>query len=633
MSSVYLTRFSYQKLTDNTYKTKTCLVSQEEIQRSSPPIDQKYNTLPATLMGLSCTHPSVSRCASHLIHMNKGVPIGPMETFESVSISCEERPDSWGMKVHVSDSRRKNKSPNLSWKFGHPVDYEASSCYVRHHDSIGESEKYNREKGSHSVDSHGTAEDDIIQTPESETSEDSSVSDENELTNYKVVMSMIPSLPEKANSHDLKFTVRVSMPVLEKKLEIVGGNATGIFIEKINDKSLNNCFSVGDQIMSVDVSNKMGNSVTQVFHNCTQEQVRKTLNGESLAFPVDSIELNCAHNKKVNQEASKWMKENNSNGDFFYTRSNFTWQGDRTAGQLDVNNGDIFKVLNTTCKPRFWLALKFDRDSQTWESDTGFIPNTTEALRNRVKMQMKRTESMDGKHTGRWKGIKCRSEHYTVILPVKAMTMSPVLLYGQEEVVTIVQKIMATDLPDCSQVDIMRNDLTDLHRHFPQKHDRHSIRKGSLTPVTLNQSLNIIIYLNLQSGADPDQLNTILGSYINEGTKEGPSDSLESRLQMFGLTYDRIDIPSPEVKDRASLLQCLCARISRYQDRVYWLGKQSLTTSDQWKFQSLVCPSKVPNVYSDDQKENLKPSPAVSLDDGRSHWARSGNIFRSFSTD
>ncbi|XP_021374433.1 caspase recruitment domain-containing protein 11-like [Mizuhopecten yessoensis] len=621
----------------------------DDIQDSSIPLDPKYNTLPVTLMGHSSNHAGAagfSRCASHIVHTQKSIPHGPMETFELVSRDASNRPDSLGMKVHISDSRKQKVTPVLSMNLPLAVDRDAISCYVRHNDNISESGKshpeigsesgnYHRGKGNESGDSLEPEEETIDQfypKAKSETSEDSSVSDENELTNYEVVMPMIPCLPEKANSHDPKFTVKVPMPFLDTQLEIAGGNITGIFIQKILDKSLNNWLSLGDQIMSVVLSNKVGNSVTQVFHNCTQEQVRKSLISDSLPFSIDTVELNCAHNKKVNQEALKWMKENNSNGDFFYTRSNFTWQGDRTAGQLEVNIGDIFMVLNTTCRPRFWLAVKFDRDRQTWESDTGFIPNTSEALRSRVKMQIKRIESMEGKHTGRWKGIKCRSEHYTMILPVKALTRSPVLLYGQEKVVTTVQKIMSTEMPDCSKVDIMKNDLIDIHRHFPQISGRHSIRKGSLTPVALNQSLNIIIYLRLRNEADPEQLRTILGSDFDTAT-ESSSECLESRLQTIGLTYDTIDIPSPEVKDRASLLRCLCARISRYQDRVCWLGKQSLTPADQWKFQSLICHSKLSNVYSDDQQESPQPFSALSLDDSRSHWARSANIFRSFSTD
>lgn len=619
--------------TDRQYvesKTVSCIL--EDSQHSSAPTE-KYNTLPVTLMG-SNVHSStagVARCPSHVIHTSKTNPIGPLETFDCVPTMCQNRPESWGLKVNISDSRKRNKPPNVSVNRGYQVDHEASTCYVRHHDSIVESSQENdSEKGSGGSPRPETS--DSNQKAKSETSEDSSISDENEISNYEVDISMIPSLPEKSNSHDPKFPVKLSMPLLDSKLEIIGGNATGIFIQKIIDKSLSSWLHVGDQIMSVMLSNKQGKSVTQVFNNITQEEVRKTLNGESFAFAIDNIELICAHNKKVNQDALKWMAENQSNGDFFYIRSKFEWQGDGTAEQLEVNNGDIFKVLNTTCKPRFWLAMKLDKDSETWEPKTGYIPNMTEARRNVVKKQIKRTESTEGKPAGRWKGIKCPAEHYTIVLPVKAMAMAPVLLYGHEEVVTIVQKIMSTDLPDCSQVDIMKNDLMDIHKHFPQKHGRHSIRKGSLTPVTISQSINIIMYLRLQSGTDPEKLRTILGSNIND-TFEGSSESLESRLQMLGLTYDTIDIPSAEVKDRNSLVRCLCERISKYQRRVYWLGKQNLTPSDQWKFQSLICPSKVPNVFSDGQRNNDVSSPPSSLDESRSYWSRSRNVFRSFSTD
>ncbi|XP_060063458.1 uncharacterized protein LOC132543921 [Ylistrum balloti] len=608
----------------------------DDFQPSGSSLEPKYNTLPPTLRGNSRNHTNpgeLSRCTSHLVHNNKTSHQGPLENFKNVSAISNNRPESLGMKVHISESRKEKETPKLSFNFHHQIDIAATSCFVKHH-GTSESEKCHDEKGSGcfflSGDSPRMEEDDIIhvQMAKSETSEDSSVSDENEITNYEVITSMIPSLLERANSHDPRFNVKMALPFLGNKLEITGGNATGIFIQNILDKSLTNCLSAGDQIMSAVLSNETGNSVTQVFCNCTQEQVRKTLSGDSLAFKVDSIELNCVHNKKVNQDALKWMKENKSNGDFFYTRSNFKWQGDRTAGQLEVNIGDIFMILNTTCKPQFWLAVKFDREKQTWDSSTGFIPNTNEALRSRVKMQIKKTESMEGRQTGRWKGIKCRAEHYAMVLPVKAMTLSPVLLYGQEKVVTTVLEMLSTELPDCSQVDIMKSNFIDMHRQFPQKHGRHSIRKGSLTPVTLNQSPNIIIYLRLQNDADQEQLNTILGSSFHE-SNEGSSESLESHLQTLGFTYDTIDIPSAEVKDQASLLRCLCARISQYQDRVCWLGKQNLIPADQWRFQSLICPS-VPNVYSEDSQETLsQPSPTTSLNDSRSHWVRSGNIFHS----
>lgn len=96
---------------------------------------------------------------------------------------------------------------------------------------------------------------------------------------------------------------------------------------------------------------------------------------------------------------------------------------------------------------------------------------------------------------------------------------------------------------------------------------------------------------------------------------------------------DTVDIPSPEVQDRASLVQCMGEKISQYQGRVYWLGRQSLTPEDLWKYQSLLCPSTVLNVSPEKPVVTRYHSQSESGTENRDHWIRSGNVCRSFSYD
>ncbi|XP_062599398.1 caspase recruitment domain-containing protein 11-like isoform X4 [Saccostrea cucullata] len=414
---------------------------------------------------------------------------------------------------------------------------------------------------------------DIIEQPESEVSRGASVSNtissdtsedtDAELMGFNVHIRELPlkwrppkSVPPSAQ-FDKQRTYKVTWPVLDEKIKITGGNFTGIYITEVS-KKLDSSICVGDQVISVQLLRSDYSCVCKIdMRGRTLAEARAAFLFESQRNDEKEVEITL---KKVPQEEfeniKKWMETQKSSGDYFYVRACAAIKEKETEC-LPLKKGDILRVYNTNHSKgdhKYWKVCLYDRQGGKWGTE-GIIP-----------ADFRRMCPID-----RRLAFRARS-HFVRVLPMKATSKLPVVMYGPSNLVGAAQNLIVDDSTDYLCYNVEKGRDFDTLRHCLSK-GKHCMMRDVLLKRYVD--VYIVIIINTEHST-PEILKNIFG--VDKAT--------ESKYRIpEDIVCETITVGSDGVRDRKSFLKAFYERVQKGQDRVCWLSSSQLDGSTTEQYQ------------------------------------------------
>nr|XP_022315630.1 caspase recruitment domain-containing protein 11-like isoform X2 [Crassostrea virginica] len=394
-------------------------------------------------------------------------------------------------------------------------------------------------------------------------SSDTSEDQDAELIGFNVCIREIPLRwrPQKPSSPGLQIcqqkTYKVNLPVLDEKIKITGGNYSGIYITEVK-RGLESGLRVGDQVISVQLLKKDYTCV------CKREMRGLTLAEARAAFLfqdqlVDEKELEITVKRMVPEEfesIKKWMETHKSSGDYFYIRACAPIK-EKEGDCLPIKKGDVLRVINTCHLKgdhKYWKVCLYDRQKGAWGKE-GLISS-----------DFRRHFSKDRRGAFRARSLFLR------VLPMKASSKLPILMYGAGNIISSAQNLIVDDSPDylCYNVDKGRS--SDILRHCLNK-GKHCMMKD--VPRKTSLEVYIVIVINVEN-TPAELLKSIFDVDKATEYKLSPSEDV---------LCETITIGNSGVKDRESFLKTFYELVRQGQERVCWLSSCQIdgTTVEQYQ--------------------------------------------------
>ncbi|XP_048758252.1 caspase recruitment domain-containing protein 14-like isoform X2 [Ostrea edulis] len=396
-------------------------------------------------------------------------------------------------------------------------------------------------------------------TMSSDTSEDTDA----ELTGFNVHIRELPlkwrptkSVPP-SGQFDKQRTYKVTLPVLDEKIKIIGGNFSGIFITEVS-KKLDSGICVGDQVVSVQLLRSDYSCVSKKeMRGLTLMEARTAFLFENQRDDEKELEITI---KKTSPEEfeniKKWMDTQKSTGDFFYVRACASIK-EKEAECLPVKKGDILRVTNTNHSKgdhKYWRVCLYNRQNGQWGKE-GIIP-----------ADFRRLCTVD-----RRLAFRARSQ-FVRVLPMKAISKLPVVMYGAGNVIGAAQNLIVDDSTDflCYNVDKGRD--IDILRHC-LNNGKHCMMRDALLKKLVD--VYIIMVINTDN-ATPEILKSVFGvDHATEVKYRLPEDVL----------YETITVGNAGIKDRKSFLRVFYDGVQKGQERMCWFSSSQLDGSTMEQYQ------------------------------------------------
>ncbi|KAJ8318975.1 hypothetical protein KUTeg_004066 [Tegillarca granosa] len=401
-------------------------------------------------------------------------------------------------------------------------------------------------------------------------SDSSSLSlDLHEVVQFDVHGEFLPPKIERINKNCNQFKIVLKTPIIGEKLNIIGGNITGIFVQDVLQENGNiHLLKIGDEITEIHIcsTHRHVNGASIKLHGMTLEQVKNLL---SPTEEMD-VEMSITHDPTRYGVIKQWLSHNESNGDYFYVRCQFSWSVSKCVpDSIPFKAGDVFRVTNTnnTGHEGFWRVVKI-----TGGRSYGLIPNMESARTH----QMKTIKNADHK-------TEC---HHDAFRP---LTKMPVFVFGTDELVEEVMNLMIKEGSN-----YVLNETGNCGNSTDSKiKDSKTSKKHLLFKGGAGTKSNNLKYINIfvTSSADcQDIIKKIFDKYI----AVEDSDLLykvKSKFEICGATYDIITINAKQCYDKESLLKSIQDRVTNAQNRYMWLSETELSTSILDKYSTYIkCP-------------------------------------------
>ena len=371
--------------------------------------------------------------------------------------------------------------------------------------------------------------------------------------------------------HRDKWTIRMKMPLLDK-INITGGNFTGIFVDKVLKKM--DVPKPGDKIESISrITKDYSQQDTTSLDGFTQYQAK-----EKLSYKQDTGDMEVTfrrimiNNIPEYECVTQWMADtmkNSRKGDYFYVRANMPFNTDQqvsdqqvSAAQHRIQTGDIFLVQDTcpSCIGE-WQALKFDKKQGHWDPHCQSIPESAHN-RRRTMVRQQSSEHLPGRKLA----VK-KKNLYTNVFPMKATSKLPVWMVGPKDVIEAVQNLMCKHHPALFEMSDMSNFTQVISTvKIQNKHVLVHVNTLSWT-----HRIGILLLFNVQT-KDQNKLSQIFHKCINLDT----TAINEERLRQSGIDMREIIIPTDEIKSEDTLVQTVCETIDKMQKRILWLCDRTL---------------------------------------------------------
>ncbi|XP_033750902.1 caspase recruitment domain-containing protein 11-like isoform X2 [Pecten maximus] len=239
---------------------------------------------------------------------------------------------------------------------------------------------------------------------------DESLHTSEENSQYLVLDEMLALYIQSSDlQHAPTYTVKIPTPLLKDKLEITGGNMTGIYVKRVIKKKLPH-IQEGDKILSVGVFITDVQALHTDLVYRTFEEATHILQAQADPRHANVVEVKLQRDPEGYARALKWIMQHGS-GDLFFIKSNVNLEEDSICPS--IQNGDVFCVSSTTMGSanKYWKGFRFDKGSNSWSKDPVSLPNVSEALKLRR-----------GTGAGRQRGRQQAFRHrpYSRVLPTRS---------------------------------------------------------------------------------------------------------------------------------------------------------------------------------------------------------------------
>lgn len=250
----------------------------------------------------------------------------------------------------------------------------------------------------------------------------------------------------------------------------------------------------------------------------------------------------------------KWMETNKSTGDYFYVRAGAAVK-EKVPDCLPIKKGDILRVTNTYYVKgdrKYWKVCPYDRQNEKWGKE-GIIPS-----------DIRRLFSNDRRGAFRARSLFVR------VLPMKASSRLPVLMYGPENIISSAQSLIVDDSPDYLCYNVDKGRTVDILRHCINTGKHCMMKEG---PRKIEVCIVIVIHTD---GAAPEVIKSIFGVDKATEYKYNISDDI---------ICETITVGENGVNDKQSFLRAFYEQVQKGQDRMFWCTSSQLDESIVTQFQ------------------------------------------------
>ncbi|XP_069123889.1 caspase recruitment domain-containing protein 11-like isoform X3 [Argopecten irradians] len=230
---------------------------------------------------------------------------------------------------------------------------------------------------------------------------------------YPVLDDMLASYIQSSESDNAStYTIKISTPILKDKIEITGGNMTGIYVKRIIKKKIPH-IQEGDKILSVGVFITDVQALHTDLVYRTFEEATHILQAQADPRHANVVEIKLQRDPKAYDRALQWIMQHGS-GDLFFIRSNYNSENDSHC--TNIQTGDVFCVSSTTMgtESKHWKGFRFDKETNSWSTDPVTLPNISEALKLRRGL-------VGGRQRGRAQAFRHRP--YSRVLPTRSTSV------------------------------------------------------------------------------------------------------------------------------------------------------------------------------------------------------------------
>lgn len=384
--------------------------------------------------------------------------------------------------------------------------------------------------------------------------------------------------------------VTLRFPINEK-IELCGGNHTGIFISKV----LKNVdLSPGEEIKEVIFTpNEHVHPLVVSVKGCTLEEVYRLLSEDFIRRKKErEVRISVKKCAEDHDAMKRWLAENNNTGDYFFVRCNVSLES-KNEEEVSLKAGDVFLVTNSLYdqEKRQWQGHRVDLFTSLVDEHTYVvIPNLQESNLRRFKSLRQNTSEDESKQFGRTAGIKVRGQPYNRVLPMKAFVKLPVFVIGPITLVTLLMGQIATKLR--TEFIVQTSDCMHEEEHMCSN-NVHLVKKGKIDAVLSRRSVQrIVIFVCADQEMCQEEAKVIFGSdfqgNINRDVVD-QSTNIRIKLKEYGQNFEELCVT--RIHNERSFLAEFRSRVQGSQDRVLWLCSKEMDPDITERHREILGPS------------------------------------------
>ncbi|KAL3875884.1 hypothetical protein ACJMK2_033793 [Sinanodonta woodiana] len=379
---------------------------------------------------------------------------------------------------------------------------------------------------------------------------------------YKV---LFPSYQD-SDTGDNAVSVKVRPSALSD-IKIIGGNFTGVFVSQA--KGIPE-LKEGDKLKHIIITAEGHSSRERDFEGCTLEEAYKMILQEehfSEGYSQREVTLTIVRNEKYYRTACQWMTENNKKGDYFFVRCAQTNYG--------LNKGDILLIRDTRDESKKWRGYSLNKVSGEKVGEERQLMNYRDAQMGIIKQP-----SSDENKQRKKKAFRTR-DFYERVLPMKACHKMPVKLFGHNEILDAILRIMNEN----STMFIAKTgegkkyiDVADIRQ---DKHIMVSDSEDYTVSTRKIQFINVYIEVDIGERKKAQILGNILDLNLQVGYADiSDNASKKEYLTRSGRSYEVLVLSNSSITDKKTLVDALESTVKKAQDQLLWLSENEMDSSE-----------------------------------------------------